>query len=346
MVSLTTLVLPTPGLRSPSPDLPYVPSPTFLTPDDGRIDVSDYATITERSPTKLRFLRPITDGNNYQNCSPGSRARIRTDATSITWTVYYNGLVTRLGARNFTAVVLVDGAVSGTFTNPNGETAVATVVYTLNLPSATMRTVELIWPYGDGMDLLSIEVNSGANFETPAARPSGILAFQGDSITHGFAATKITDTWAYKLAVAKGRRLLNEANGSNTAVATQANSLAASGADRVVYMIGYNNFVAQTALATFQAAVEGWINNAEAALPSAKIYVISPLYSPNTNTITLAQYRTSVQSAVTAAGGANVTYVNGLSIMTNSGDRLADTIHPNDLGASEVVNGLIPIVAT
>jgi lysophospholipase L1-like esterase len=316
-----------------------------MTPDDARIDVTDYASIVERTPTRLRFVRPIVDGNNYQNCSPGSRARIRTDATAITWTVYYNGLVTRLGARNFIAVVLVDGAIAGTFTSPNGETAVSTVVYTLNLPSAAMRTIELIWPYGDGMDLLSVEVNSGASFETPAARPSGILACQGDSITHGFAATKITDTWAYKLAVAKGRRLLNDANGSNTAVATQANSLAGSGADRVVYMIGYNNFVAQTALATFQAAVEGWINNAEAALPSAKIYVISPLYSPNTNTITLAQYRTSVQSAVTAAGGANVAYVNGLSLMTNSSDRLADTIHPNDLGAGEVATALIPIVA-
>lgn len=345
MVGLLTRVMPFPGIGIPSPDIPYVPSPTLLPPDDSRIDVTDYAAIVERSAMRLRFIRPITDGNNYQHCSPGSRARIRTDATSITFKVYYNGLVTRLGARNFISTLLVDGVVAATFTNPNGETATATVVYTLSLTGASMRTIELIWPYADGMDLLSIEVNLGATFGTPAARPSGILAVQGDSISHGFLATKTTDSWAYKLAVAKGRRLLNEANGSNTAVAAQANSLAGSGADRVTYMIGYNNFVAQTALATFQAAVEGWINNAEAALPSAKIYVISPIYSPNTGTITLAQYRTSVQAAVTAAGGANVTYVNGLSIMTNSNDRLADTIHPNDLGGSEINTNLAAVVA-
>lgn len=344
MVGLLTRVMPFPGIGIPSPDIPYVPSPTLLSPDDTRIDVTDYAAIVERSATRLRFIRPITDGNNYQHCSPGSRARIRTDATSVTFKVYYNGLVTRLGARNFISTLLVDGVVAATFTNPNGETATATVVYTLSLSGVSMRTVELVWPYGDGMDLVSIEVNVGATFEAPAARPSAILAAQGDSITHGFLATKTTDSWAYKLADAKGRRLLNEANGSNTAVAAQASSLAGSGADRVIYMIGYNNFVAQTALATFQAAVEGWINNAEAALPSAKIYVISPIYSPNTGTITLAQYRTAVQAAVTAAGGANVTFVNGLSIMTNSSDRLVDTIHPNDLGAGEIATALGALV--
>lgn len=345
MVGLLTLVPPSPGFLKPSPDLPYVPSTTFLTPDDTRIDVSDYAAISQRTPTRLRFIRPIADGNNYQHCSPGSRARIKTNATSITFTVYYNGLVTRLGARNFIASILVDGVLAATLTNPNGETAVAKVVYTLNLPSVVFRTIELVWPYGDGMDLLSIEVNNGATFDTPAARPSGILAVQGDSISHGFLATKTLDSWAYKLAVAKGRKLLNMANGSNTAVASNANALIGSGADRVTYMIGYNNFVAQTPLATFQAAVEGWINNAEAALPTAKIYVISPIYSPNTGTITLAQYRTSVQAAVTAAGGANVSYINGLSIMTNSNTRLADTIHPNDTGSSEIVSALTPLIA-
>lgn len=345
MVGLLTRVMPFPGIGIPSPDIPYVASPTFLKPDDARIDVTDYASIVERSATRLRFIRPITDGNNYQHCSPGSRARIRTDATSITFKVFYNGLVTRLDARNFISTLLVDGVVAATFTSPVGDTGSATVVYTLSLTGVSMRTIELIWPYGDGMDLFSIEVNLGATFETPAGRPTGVLVLQGDSITHGFLATKTTDSWAYKLAAAKGRQLLNEANGSNTAVATQANSLAGSGADRVTYMIGYNNFVAQTALATFQASVEGWINNAEAALPTAKIYVISPIYSPNTNTITLAQYRSAIQSAVANAGGANVTYINGLSIMPNSADRLADTIHPNDLGASEIAAALSVLIA-
>lgn len=326
---------PVAGFRTHSAESQNPISPYILRPDDARGEISDYSAIEERSPTRLRFIRPIV--NPYQYCSPGSRYRFQTDATQITFTVGYNNLVTRYDARNYLAVVLVDGVVAGTFDSRDGT-------YVHNLVGVTSRLIELVWPYANGMDLIQVNVNIGANFFTPAARPAGKLATGGDSITHGFTTTKITDTWAFKLAVAKNRQFVNLANGGAIAVAADANALIGTGADRVTYMIGYNNFGAQTALATFQAAVEGWINNAEAALPTAKIYVISPIYSPNTNTITLAQYRTAAAAAVTAAGGANVTYIDGLSIMTNSNDRLVDTIHPNDLGAGEIATALAPLI--
>ncbi|XKM40316.1 SGNH/GDSL hydrolase family protein [Rhizobium ruizarguesonis] len=336
MVAVLARPLPSEGFHTPSPGIPPVASPYVLLPNDSRGQASDYAGIEEQSPLRLRFVRPIV--NAYQYCSPGSRYRFQTDATQVTFTVAYNNLVTRYDARNYIAVVLINGAVTASFDSRD-------VSYVLDLVGATSRLIELVWPYADGMDLIQVSVNVGANFFTPAARPSGKLVTGGDSITHGFTTTKITDTWAYKLAVLKSRQLVNIANGGAIAVAADANALIGTGADRVTYMIGYNNFGAQTALATFQAAVEGWINNAEANLPTAKIYIVSPIYSPNTNTITLAQYRTSAAAAVTAAGGANVTYVNGLSIMTNNVDRLVDNIHPNDLGAGEIATALAAIVA-
>lgn len=341
MVAIATIARPkpVPGLRTSSAGFSTPISSTILLPNDTRGSVSDYSTIAERSEERLRFVRPIVDA--YQYCSPGSRWRMQTDATQITITAASNNLVTRYDARNYISTVLVNGVVDSTFTTASGP-----VSHVVNLVGATSRLIEIIWPYGDGMDLLQVEVNSGATFGTPAARPSGIYAACGDSITQGFTTTKTTDSWAYKLAGLKGRRLLNLANGGAQAVATHANALTGTGADRVTYLIGYNNFDAQTPLATFQAAVEGWINNAESALPDAKIYVISPIYSPNTDTITLADYRTSVSAAVTAAGGANVTYVNGLSIMTNDVSRLVDNIHPNDTGAGEIATALAAVVTT
>ncbi|NEJ20092.1 hypothetical protein GR247_07900 [Rhizobium leguminosarum] len=339
MVATFARPLPSPGFYSPSPGFPTPASATILLPDDPRGTVSDYAAISERSERRLRFIRPIPDANGYQHCSPGARYRLRTDATQITFQTAYNNLVGRYdSARNYVAIVLVNGIVTATFNSYDGT-------YVLNLVGATSRLIELVWPYADGMDLIGIVVNAGATFGTPASRPSGVLATCGDSITHGFSASKTTDSWAYTLAALKNRRMLNLGNGGAQAVAADGNALAGTGADRVTYLIGYNNFVAQTPLATFQAAVEGWINNGETALPSAKIYIISPIYSPNTNTITLAQYRTAVAAAVTAAGGANVTYVNGLSIMTNNVDRLVDNIHPNNLGAGEIASNLAALMA-
>lgn len=336
MVAVLAKPLPVAGFYAPSPAVPFVPSDTVLLPNDTRGQASDYAGIEEQSPSRLRFVRPIA--NPYQYCSPGSRYRIQTDATQITFNVAYNNLVTRYDARNYVASILVNGALYSSFNSFDG-------VKVINFPDAVSRLIELVWPYADGMDLLKTTVNAGANFFGIPSRPAGIYVAQGDSITHGFWSSKAVNSWAFKSAVAIDRRLINLANGGAIAVAADANALIGTGADRVSYMIGYNNFVAQTALATFQAAVEGWINNAEAALPSAKILVISPIYSPNTNTITLAQYRTSVAAAVTAAGGANVSYVNGLSLMTNSSDRLADGVHPTDTGALEIVTNLAPLLA-
>lgn len=336
MVATLARPLPQAGLYAPSAGVPPAPSAFVLLPDDARGEASDYAAIEERSPARLRFVRPIV--NPYQYCSPGSRYRFQTDATQIIFAVSYNNLVTRYDARNYVATILVDGVVQATFDSRDAS-------YTLNLVGVTSRLIELVWPFGDGMDLIQVSVNIGANFFTPAPRPAAKYGAGGDSMTHGFSATKTTDGYAFKVAVAKNRQLINIANGGALVVAADADALIGTGADRVSYMIGYNNFVAQTALATFQAALEGWINNAEAALPAAKIFIVSPVYSPNTNTITLAQYRTAAAAAVTAAGGANVTYVNGLALMTNSNDRLnADLIHPNDLGNSEIATNLGAII--
>jgi lysophospholipase L1-like esterase len=68
------------------------------------------------------------------------------------------------------------------------------------------------------------------------------------------------------------------------------------------------------------------------------------LYTTNTNTITPTQYRAATQAAVTAFADSNTEYVNGLTLMTNSGTRLADGIHLNDTGAAEVATAWASII--
>lgn len=327
------------------PDPVYVPGGTVIAPSDERLLVSDYQQIAERSPTRLRFVRSIVDGNNYQHCAPGARVSFETDATEIAFEVYYNGLVTRIGARNFVSTVLIDSEVHSTFTSPTGESGPSSYTHTITGLADSSKAVTLVWPYADGMDLITVTVNDGATVSAGSSRPSGVFAAAGDSITHGFSAIKTTDTWAYGLAEDLGRQLVSLGYGSRTAVATDANALIGTGADRVTYMIGYNNFAAQSNVAAFQAQVEGWIANARAALPAAKLYIISPIYSPNTNTIPLSSYRTAVQAAEAAAGDAETYFVDGLSLMSNSNDRLADGVHPNDTGAAEIRSAMAGIIA-
>lgn len=309
-------------------------------PNNAALLVSDVRSVAVRDATTLRFERPIVGASGYRNAAPGARVTFQTDATILRLDLFWNALMTRADTFQSVGSVLVNGVEVATFQSPfaYNVTGLDRPVFAL---AAGSKTVTIVWPYSAGLELRGVGINPLASLSAPAARPTALLAACGDSITHGFTVGKTTESWAFKLAAAEGRQLFNLANGSETAVAANATTaLTGTGAQVVTYMIGYNNFVAQTPLATFQAAVEGWITNARAALPSAAIHIITPIYSPNTNTITLAQYRTAVTSAEAAAGDANTYLIDGLSIMTNSADRLADGVHPNALGSDEIATAL------
>lgn len=307
------------------------------------LTVSDHAGISERSASRLRFVRPITEANNYKHAAPGARVSFVTDSDLVAFRVYWNALVTRLDTFNSTCSVLVDGVEVDTFACPFAADETGESYHRVTVAGGS-KTVTLVWPMAAGMDLLSVGVRDNSTM-APATRPSGVIAVAGDSISQGFTAGRTVLSWPYLLAALQGRQLANIANGSAQAQASHGSALAGLGADRVTYMIGFNNFVAGTAPATFQTTVQSWITNARAALPAAKIYLISPLYSTKAaadygHANELSAYRSAVQAAELAAGDANTFYVDGLSLMTNSSDRLADGIHPNAAGSAEIATAL------
>ena len=316
-----------------------------ILPADPRLLVSDYRTIVERSPQKLSFIRSITEVNNFKYCSPGSRVGFNTNSLSVKVNVFYNYLVTRMDARNYVGVILADGVEVATFTNPSTNTASATVETLVTFGSVATRKIEIIWPYGDGMELVNIKVVSGSTVTIASARPTNKLLLLGDSITHGFSASKVTASWAYLLCGLKSVQMISEGYGSLTTVGSYGTSAATgSGAYAVTVALGYNDFGAQTALATFQAAYQLLLTNIRAALPSAKIYVITPIYSTSTNTIPLSSYRTYIGDAVTAVGDGNTVLIDGLTLMTNNSNRLSDGIHPNDTGSAEIATALAALI--
>lgn len=314
------------------------------------LTVSDHAGIGEQSSSGLRFLRPITEGNNYKHAAPGARVSFVTNSDLVGFRVYWNALITRSDTFNSLCSVLVDGVETGTFSCPyawnvTGES------YHLFTVSASSKTVTLVWPLAAGMELKSVGVRPLSTM-SPASRPETAIAVCGDSISQGLSISKTILSWAYLLSVAKGRQILNLANGSERA--ESANGSALSGLpvapSAVTYLIGFNDFAANLATATFQSRVEGWITNARAALPSAHLYIISPLYSTKVaadygHATELSSYRAAVLAAEAAAGDANTTYVDGLSLITNSADRFVDGIHPNSTGASEMSASLTSIIA-
>jgi len=332
-------------LIAPSPPDPPPVVADFLAPNSSAIQISDFWGTAEQTADTIKFTRPIIEANNFRHQAPGARISFVTNSTSIKPRLYWNGLAPRADTWRPIITILVNGTEHATYTTSASPSSVLLEEPTIALPDGT-KTVTLVMPYGGALEVRGFTLSTDAVASPPEARPTKRIAVDGDSISHGFFVTKPNLSWAYKLAEAENAQLLNLANGSMRAVADNATvGLTGSGADIVTYMIGYNNFAAQTDVSFFQSAVEGYITNARTALPSAHIYVISPIYSPNTNTIPLSSYRSAVESAETAVGDANTTFVDGLTLMTNSADRLTDGVHPNDLGSSEIASNLAGIIA-
>lgn len=312
-----------------------------ILPNSEFLRVSDYASIAEQSASTLRFLRPVSSpGYLFQHASPGSRVSFTTNATSLVIDMYHNNLVSFSGNMSYgpgVGAILVDGVEVQTYTC--GEASIAAMITVTVALSAGSKTVTIVWPYWIGFELRGITTNAGATVSLAAARPTKKIAICGDSISQGLTASKITTSWPYLLANLRNRQLIDLANGGQGAVATAADGLAGTGADIVTYMIGYNDFVGQTSTATFQTAVQGWITKARTALPNATIYLITPIYSPNTNTIPLSSYRTAIVNAEAAVGDEKTYVLDGLQMMTNSNSLLyegAFGVHPNDAGAADI----------
>jgi lysophospholipase L1-like esterase len=310
------------------------------TPNNAVFNYSDYCSVSVTS-ARARFSRPTADGQGLENTNPGARVRFVTNADSLTILLQYTNLL-NFGNYNGFGVVLANGAVVATFGRDKGSAGPLNVY--VNLGSVSSRTIEVVMPYCASVDFLGVNLPAGATLSAPAARPATKLAAGGDSITQGFFATQINTTWGEVLANAKGYQYVNHGYGGRQCQPADGTAIANLGGTMFSYLIGYNDFAAQLALATFKANYLSFLANFRAVSVGAKLYCITPIFSTNTNTLTLEMYRQQIRDALTSLGNPLNVLVEGLTLMTNNANRLFDGIHPNDTGAAEIAANLNSIV--
>lgn len=318
-----------------------------LFPNDARGRVSDYAAVAEKSAQTLRFIRPVTDGNHYEHCAPGARDGYLTTAQFMQLDVYWNNLVTRLDTYNTIGWILVDGAPAASFASGFAAGTPGAQSYTFDLGSTSLKKVEIVWPYGAGMELRQTRFSANAPIAIPDARPAKLLNVHGDSTTHGFSASSILTAWAYGAALDLGRQLLNTGNGSNISVAAQGALVGQAILDtgiadvKSVYSIGINDCITnRVPTVAFKTSVEGYLAGFRSKCPTVPLLFCGAFYCPaheTAHSFPLQDYRDVMQAIVAASGDPNLYYANGKASMVNSNDRLAgDLTHPNDLGCSEI----------
>ena len=312
------------------------------------ISQSDYCAIGTKDATKVRFVRPIVDGQGFETCSPGARiARFITNSQTVTIHLAYTGLVTRADTYNATGWVLVNGAKYQSFTAAKNIGVSSPVLVALSFPSSTYRTIEVVLPYCASVDLTGVDIESTAAISAAAGRPTTRIACAGDSITHGFSTTDVSVSWPYLLGVAKDWATVNLGYGGRQLTASDGTKLANLLPDVATYLIGYNDFNYQNALATFKANYKSFINNFRAVAPSVKVYCITPLWTATVKAIPIETYRQQIRDALTELGNPLNVLVEGTTLtLSGAGSFNADGIHPNDTGAAEIAAALASIVVT
>lgn len=305
----------------------------FLAPDQLFDDsYTDYAVLNVDSNSAQMF-RDYTFGN-YEFSSPGSR--IRFNSTHPEVHLLFRTNTPEGGSQNGVASVLVNGNEINTYNMPASSGSPYTVV----VKGSGNRLIEFILPYARHVDFLGIRAYGRGQISPPPVRTSYKIAVFGDSITQGFFSSKATKTWAYMLAEMQDAQIINYGFGSSFIDPTAAIAIRNKNPDLVICCTGYNNFAAQTPLASYKASFASFHSNIRATLPTVPIYLGGLWFTTNTNTLTPANYRTQISNLVSELADPNTYYVDTLAAATNNVSHWPDGIHPNEEASIEIATFL------
>lgn len=326
------------------------PAPTSLSipPDHASITYSDYAhaTVSAATATFDRIIAADT-GIGYDN--PGTRIRFRTDATTATATLYYNGLHTN-GSQNSVGVVLVDGAVASTFTFVSRPGALT--IPLLAQGSAAFHNVEIVLPYADSVDFQGLTVNPTAAFQAIAPRPATRYVAYGDSITQGYWASDATKNYPAQIGALRDWTVVNMGFGGRQLTAADGTAVGGLGGSIVTVLMGVNDSIAGKTVAQFKTDYANLIANIRLLQPNVPIYAITPLFTtaPYGGGSLIPLYRTAIGDLVSSLGDPNVRLVDGLALIpgitgANCATWMPDGIHPNDTGFALIAQNLAPLLS-
>lgn len=322
----------------------------FVPADDKRLEYSDYANIEFiANPDKpnraiARMSRPLNSpwkGYNWDN--PGARLRFRTNAKDVTARLIFSDKHISNSARNANGVYRIDGKSSPDWTLRSRDRKTKREVENLDLrlpvpKDGAFHDYEIIMPYGDAIDVAGVSVSDGAEFQTPTPRPKRRCAIYGDSVTQGFTASSVDQTYAFRLAELKKHQLVNLGIGGRSSRASDGNVVGKIPCDQLVVLMGVNDWQGGKPLDTYKKNMSEFIVNFRKHQKDTPICFVTPLWvppawRPKRVTNPLEAYRQVLRDVVKNAADPNITLVEGPELIDHDPklfDRVA--VHPNDAG--------------
>lgn len=332
-----------------------------VVPDDSRLAYSDYvhlqfATLPDDPALKVAQFDRVLDmpGKGYRWDNPGARIRFRTDAPVVTAELYYSTHHISTSARNGQGLCYIDGQGAGTF-NSRARSVVRQperVLASLPRPAQPgFHDYELVLPYGDSVEFLGLRVGRPARFEPPPPRTPRRYVAYGDSITQGFTASDVGQSYAFRLAQKKNWQVLNMGFGGRASTPADGRVVAALQADVITVLIGANDWQAGVPPERCGANVNAFLANLRAVQPQVPVYVLTPLWvaaswQPRARVADLESYRQVLREVVYARHDPDLHLIEGPDLIAHD-LALFDpvVVHPNDQGFAMMAERLAARVA-
>lgn len=322
----------------------------FIPADDKRLEFSDYAKIefypnpSVKEGKIARMYRPIgSSGTIYRWDNPGARLRFRTNAKKAVVHLLYSDKHKSRSARKPVGIYLIDGKSSEKWKFTSNTEKVVRPVESLDLNldvpgDNTFHDYEIIMPYGDSVDIGGLTVNHEAKLQAPSPRSGLRCAIYGDSVTQGFTAESIEDTYAFRLVQKKKWQLINLGIGGRSSNPNDGTVIGNIKCDILIVLMGVNDWQGGKQVNTYKKNMQKFIRNFRKIQKDTPVWIITPLWvppswKPKRAKYKLDEYRQVLRDIVNDSPDPNLKLIEGPELIDHDEkyfDRVA--VHPNNAG--------------
>ncbi len=314
---------------------------------DPRISYSDYQNRIDNGG-RVGFSRTLPNEKKYNLDSPGARMRFRTNARKLTVDLLYRERTNPVRMQNGLGVYLIDGK-SGdrqTFERAKRDGCKNEPV-AVKLPAdGEWHDYELILPYGDLVEIHTLHVDSGAQFDTPKPRPPFRMVFFGDSIVHGFSASRIDRTFPYLAGDLLDCEVVNMGIAGIGLNPGAAKVLGQITMNRLIVSIGANDWREGVLPEKFRSNLEKFIHDFRAFQPETPMVFLSPMWlSPKFKALaahhSLQEFRDVIAASAADSGDPHIRAINGDCLIDHDPALYEpDHVHPRDAGIAQLAERL------
>jgi lysophospholipase L1-like esterase len=314
--------------------------------NDPRIQYRGFANLRVSSKEAVGD-RMVVD-SPFRTDNPGARIRFETNASEVSLVLSYARLDSikdrvHWASESMASVNGTDRIRIGRIKGNSGPQ-----ITKLDLHSIESRVIEVTLPYADTVTFLGLHLPKGA--ELFQMKPESLPRYvaYGDSITQGFQATNVVDTYPTRLARNQKWDLINMGFGSRRLTAPDGAVLARLKPNILTVLIGVNDCLQQKPLDRFTADLIGFITEFRRSAPQTPVFWITPLPIVDParwkNSERLDSYREAITATITRLAYPQIQIIPGTDLIDSDPKLFGDGLHPNADGFQMIATRLAAIL--